>query len=337
MAKKHLALGVGGAIGAAIAVKMLTRERTVEWEDAMHVIHHAEHSNFVEIDGVKIHFQEFGVTNDPVMILIHGYTASTYVWKTVAPEFAEQGYRVIAIDLIGYGFSEKPGWFDYSIASQSRMILRFMNRLGIGKATMIGSSYGGAVCSWFTLDNPERVEKLVLAGSVINNRPMEHPLMKVVRQPAIGESLTPFLIDSKRFLQFRMEGTIDPANHHLITEERINSVIRPLRAADAHHSLLTTIRNWDANRIEEDSHLIDCPTLLIWGDNDTVIPRGNGEKLYDRILNSRFVVFNNCGHVPMEEKPELFVDLVMDFSSDRAGRLEAKTDERATIEQIDEE
>jgi pimeloyl-ACP methyl ester carboxylesterase len=335
MEKKHLALGVGGVIGAAVAWKLMTREPTVEWEDAVGEIHHPEHSNFVEIDGMKVHFQEFGVTNDPVMLLIHGFTASTYVWKTVAPVFSEQGYRVIAVDLIGFGFSEKPAWFDYSIASQSRMILRFMNRLGIGKATLVGSSFGGAVSSWFTLDNPERVEKLVLAGSVINDRPMANPLMKIVRQPALGEAVGPFLIDSNKFLRFRQQGTLDPSNHDLITEERVRSIMRPLKAADAHHSVLTTIRNWDADRIEQDSHLIDCPTLLVWGDNDTVIPKVNGEKLYDRILNSRFVVFKNCGHVPMEEKPDLFAELVTEFCKDSAGRLEARTDDEAVIEQVD--
>jgi pimeloyl-ACP methyl ester carboxylesterase len=336
MAKKHLALGVGGVIGATVAWKLLTRATTVDWEEAVEKIHHAEHSNFVVIDGVKVHFQEFGETNDRTLILVHGYTASTYVWKTVAPVLAEQGFRVIALDLLGFGFSEKPGWFDYSIASQSRLILRLMNRLGVGKATLVGSSYGGAIVSWFTLDNPERVEKLVLVGAVINDRPMSHPIMKFIRQPAIGEALGPFLIDSRKFLRFRMQGTIHPANHHLITEDRIDSIMRPLRAADAHHSLITTARNWNANRIEDDAHLIDHPTLLIWGEGDTVIPKGNGEKLYDRMINSRLVILKDCGHVPPEEKPELFVDLVAEFCTNRAGRLEARADEEGvSVEQVD--
>ncbi|MDH3493271.1 MAG: alpha/beta hydrolase [Acidobacteriota bacterium] len=335
MAKKHVALGVGGVIGATVAWKLLTRASTVEWDDAVDEIHHAEHSKFIDIDGVKIHFQEFGAESDPVMLLIHGYTASTYVWKTVAPEFADRGLRVISVDLLGFGFSEKPAWFDYSIASQSRMLLRLMNRLGIGKATMVGSSYGGAIVSWFALDNAERIEKLVLVGSVINDRPMTNPLMKIVRSPAIGDAIGPFLIDSKRFLRYRMHGTIDPANHHLITDERIESIMRPLRAADAHHALLATARNWDANRIEEDAHLIDHPTLLIWGEGDTVIPRANGEKLYDRMLNSRLIVLKDCGHIPHEEKPELFVELVTEFCRDSAGRLVARDDEALTLEQAD--
>ncbi len=334
MQKKYIALGVGGAVGATIALKLLTRAKTVEWDEAVDKIHHPENSHFIDIDSTRVHFQEFGAANNPVMILIHGFSASTYVWKTVAPKFAEQGYRVIAVDLLGFGFSEKPSWFDYSIASQARMILRLMNRLGIGKATIIGSSFGGAVASWFALDNPARVEKLVLVSTVINNRPMDHPLMKILRKPAVGEALGPFLIDSQRFMRFRMHGTLDPSNHDLITQDRIDSIIRPLKAADAHHSLLTTARNWDANRIERDAHLIDHPTLLVGGEGDTVIPKGNGEKLYDRMLNSRLVVFKNCGHIPPEEKPDLFVDIVTEFCGHRAGKLGARSDDEAVVEQV---
>ncbi len=335
MEKKHLALGVGGVVGATVAWKLLTREKTVRWNDHVENIHHPRNSNFVDVDGVTVHYQEFGADIYPTLVLVHGYTASTYVWKTVAPILAEQGFHVIAIDLLGFGFSEKPRWFDYSIASQSRVILRFMNRLGIGKATLVGSSYGGAVSSWFALDNAERVEKLVLVGSVINDRPMTHPLMRFVKIPAVGEATSPFLIDSRAFLKFRMQGTLHPTSHHLITEERVDAVLRPLRAADAHNSLLMTIKNWDANRIEEDSHLINQPTLLIWGNEDNVIPVGNGQKLYDRILNSRLVIFKDCGHLPHEERPELFTNLVSEFCNDSKGHLESKESKEMTMEQIE--
>ncbi|MGI8668807.1 MAG: alpha/beta fold hydrolase [Aridibacter sp.] len=338
MEKKHLVLGlggIGGVIGGAVALKLLSREKTANWDDYADEIHHPENSNFVEVDGVTIHYQEFGNATNPKMVLIHGYTASTYVWHTVAPQLADAGFHVISVDLVGFGYSDKPSWFDYSIASQARIILRFINCLGIGKATFVGSSYGGAVTSWFTLDNPERVEKLVLVGAVCNNEPKFSPIFRVVGMRGIGETVSPFLIDSKRFLRHRMKGTLDKTNHHLITEDRVESILRPLKAADAHYSLLMTARNWEADRIEEDAHLIEQPTLLIWGERDNVIPLKNGEKLYDRILNSRLVILKNCGHVPPEEKPELFVDLVTEFCKDKRGHLENKEREEMTLEQIE--
>lgn len=331
MKTKHLALGVGGAVGAVVAWKFLTRPSGVVWENVADKIHHAEHSRFVEIDGATVHFQEFGERGLPTMILVHGYTASTYVWHSVAPAFAENGFHVIAVDLIGFGYSDKPAWFDYKITSQARMISRLMDRLGIGRAAVVGSSYGGAVSATLALDYAERVEKLVLVDAVCNDEPKNHPILRLAALPGVGELLTPFLVDSKAFMKVRMKNTLAPANHHLITKERIESIIRPLQAADAHHSLLETSRNWDACRIEADAQYINQPTLIIWGENDTVIPIHNGEKLFDSILKSHLVVLKNCGHVPQEEKPELFAELVSEFCRDKKSRIETKSEEISAL------
>ena len=322
MNKNNLALGVGGAVGALIAWKMLSRAREVSWEDFADDIHHPENSHFVEVDGVTVHYQEFGDAAHPTLILIHGYTASTYVWQTVAPMLADENFHVVAVDLLGFGFSEKPAWFEYSIVSQARMIERFMDRIGIGRAILVGSSYGGAVASTVALDYRERVEKLVLVDAVCNDEAKQNVLLRLVSMRGVGEILSPFLIDSRRFLRLRMRRTIAPVNHHLITKERIEAVHRPLRAKNAHHSVLASARNWNANRIEDDAYLINQPTLIIWGEDDNVIPVRNGEKLYDSILNSRLVVLKDCGHIPQEEKPERFVELVAEFCRDRKGRVE---------------
>jgi pimeloyl-ACP methyl ester carboxylesterase len=332
MKKRNLALGIGGAIGAAVAVKLMTRPETVSMRNFAANVHHSYHSDFVEVDGATIHFQEFGNPAHPTMILVHGYTASTYVWNAVAPMFADRGFHVFALDLIGFGYSDKPAWFDYTIQSQARMIARFMNVLGIGQATLVGSSYGGAVSSVVTLDYPERVKKLVLVSAVINDRQKEHPLMKLGSIPAIGEALTPFLMDSKILIKTRMKQTFSPENQHLVTDERINSVHRPLCAADGHNSVLQSARNWDANRIEKDAHLIEQPTLLIWGEDDTVIPIGNGYKLHKSILNSRFVVFRKCGHLPSEEAPNNFVEIVSEFCNDPKGRFQLTENQQMRLE-----
>jgi len=332
MKTKHLALGIGGAVGAAVAWKLLMRPETVDWKTVADKVIHSENSHFVEIDGATVHFQEFGDSSNPTLLLIHGFTASVFVWNTVAPELANEGFHVVAIDLIGFGYSEKPSWFDYKITSQARMISRFMDRLGIGRATVIGSSYGGAVALTLALDYSERVEKLVLVDAVINDEATNHPILRLAKIPGVGEIITPFLVDSKAFMKIRMQGTLAPANHHLITKDRIESVIRPLGAKDGHNAVLQSGRNWDANRIEDDLSLVQQPTLIIWGEEDTVIPIHNGETLYRSILNSRFVVLKNCGHVPQEEKPELFTALVSGFAHDRKGKIEAPDNDEVNLE-----
>lgn len=324
MKKKHLALGVGGAVGALVAWKFLSRAGSVNWSDFADKVHHSENSNFIEVDGATIHFQEFGDASDPTLLLIHGYTASTYVWHAVAPDLADAGFHVVALDLLGFGYSDKPASFDYAIASQARVVERFMNRMGIGRAAVVGSSYGGAVASTLALDYPERVEKLVLVDAVCNDEVLSNPVLRLASVPGVGEFLAPFLIDSKRFLKHRMQNTLAPENHHLITEDRIESVLRPQVAADAHHSFLATARAWDACRIQDDAQYIRQPTLIIWGEKDKVIPKSSGEKLFDSILNSRLVMFKNCGHVPQEEKPELFARVVTDFCRDTKKQIEGE-------------
>lgn len=306
-------MAIAGAFGGAVAVKMLTRPAAVEWDEVASTVPHSENSHFVEVDGSTVHYQEFGHAEHSAIILIHGYTASTYVWKTTAPMLAAEGFHVIAIDMLGFGYSEKPAWFDYSIDSQARMVQRFMDRLGIGRATVIGSSYGGAVAATLALDYPERVERLVLVSSVSNDKPKEHPLLRLASIPGIGEIITPFLVDSRVFARFRMHSTLAKPNHHLITEGRVSSVLRPLTAADAHHSVLATSRNWHATRIERDAHQLRQPTLIIWGEQDSVVPISGGYRLHDSIANSRFVVLKSCGHMPQEEFPDIFVRLVSRF------------------------
>ena len=181
------------------------------------------------------------------------------------------------------------------------------------------------------LDYPERVEKLVLVDTVCNDNLKNHPVLRLASIPGVGEALTPFLADSRVFQRYRMRGTLAPANHDLITDDRVESILRPLTAADAHHSLLATSRAWDACRIEEDAHLIDQPTLIIWGEDDKVIPLDDGHKLHDSILHSRFVILKNCGHVPQEEKSESFAELVAEFCRDPQGRItERKNEEMRT-------
>jgi pimeloyl-ACP methyl ester carboxylesterase len=332
MKARNLALAIGGGLGAAVAVKMLTRAGTVDWDRVSRSVPHSDHSHFVNVDGVRIHFQEFGDPSKPSLVLIHGYTASLYVWHKVAPLLADAGFHVIALDLVGFGYSSKPRWFEYTIGAQARIVSRFMQRLGIGRATIVGSSYGGAVAMTLALDYREFVEKLVLIDAVSNDEVLQHPILRMVAVPGVGEALTPFLADSRALLRHRMRGTLSRANQDLITDERIANVLRPLMAADAHHSLLATSRNWRAKRLEMDAHLIEQPTLIIWGEDDTVVGIHNGYSLHDKILHSRFVVLRNCGHVPAEEKSDVVTELVSEFCHDKKGRIRDRSSDVARLE-----
>jgi pimeloyl-ACP methyl ester carboxylesterase len=187
MKKRYWIAGGVGAVGAALALKMLRRPRDVEWGEHARSLHHAEHSRFAEIDGVRVHYQEAGQRSAPALLLIHGFTASNFVWKDVLLPVARAGYRVIAPDLIGFGFSGKPESGEYTIEAQARMITALMNHLGIESATIVGSSYGGAVAATCALDYTERVERLVLVDAVINDHAKGRFLLRLAASPLLGD------------------------------------------------------------------------------------------------------------------------------------------------------
>ena len=303
---------IAGAATVAIAGKLLTRPSDADWQKNRDVVFHSGHSRFVDVAGVRVHYQEAGDENAPALVLIHGFASSTLVWSKVFLALAEEGYRVIAVDMLGYGYSAKPRNGEYTIAGQAKLLTRLLDTLGINRAIFVGSSYGGAVAATCALDYADRVEKLVLVGTVNNNRPLAYKLMRVFGSPVFGDVVSPLLIGSRRLLRRRMKRVYD-RHAWVLDERRVEARHLPLRAAGTQRAIIRTVRRWDAERISRDAHLIRQPTLLLWGENDREIPLSDGERLHAEIPGSRLIVFLNCGHLPHEEYPEAFTNLVIDF------------------------
>lgn len=315
MKKRYLIAGISGLTTAAIVSKLLMRPRDVDWEQSRETVFHAEYSHFTDVEGVRVHYQEVGDKEAPPIILVHGFCSSTLVWSKVFLQIAEAGFRVIAPDLLGYGYSAKPRDFDYTINAQAQMIAGLLKQLGLQRATLVGSSYGGAVAAAIALDYPNRVEKLVLVGPVTNNEPTKYMLMRFLGSPLIGDILSPLLVGSRRLLRLRMKRVYD-RHECVLDEKRVYARHLPLRAAATHRAIIRTVRRWDADRIQRDAHLISQRTLLLWGENDSEVPLHDGEQLQRRMEDSRLIVFRKCGHLPHEEFPQAFTEVVVDFCSD---------------------
>ena len=303
---------IAGTIAVGIAAKFLMRPRDADWNRNRHVIFHSEHSRFVDVEGVRVHYQEAGDANASALVLIHGFASSTLVWSKVFLRLAAAGFRVIAIDMLGFGYSGKPRNGEYTIAGQASLLVGLLDRLKIKRATLVGSSYGGAVAATCALDYPQRVDKLVLIGTVNNNRPLEYKLMRVFSARLFGDVVSPLLIGSRSLLRRRMKRVYD-RHEWVLDERRVDARHLPLRASGTQRAIIRTVRGWDAERISRDAHLIKQRTLLLWGENDIEIPLADGERLHDQIPGSRLIVFLNCGHIPHEEYPEEFTNVVADF------------------------
>jgi pimeloyl-ACP methyl ester carboxylesterase len=284
----------------------------VDWEKNRRFVFHAGHSRFADVNGVRVHYQEAGPMDGPAVILIHGFASSTLVWSKVFLEFAVKGFRVIAPDLLGYGYSAKPRDFDYTIGAQARMLANLLDQMGLAQVTLVGSSYGGAIAASIALDYPNRVKKLVLVGAVTNNEPTKYLLMRLFGSPLIGDILSPLLLSSRQLLKRRMKRVYD-RHSWVLDDVRVEARHQPLRTAATHRAIIRTVRRWDADRIQRDAHLITQPTLLVWGDNDAEVPLRFGQQLQDAIKGARMVIIQNCGHLPHEEFPQAFIEVVGGF------------------------
>ena len=312
MKKRYWIGGLSALAATSIAAKLLLRPRDVEWEENRTNVFHAEHSRFADVDGARVHFQEAGPADGPPLSLIHGFASSNLVWSKVLLELAEQGFRVIAPDLLGYGYSAKPRDLEYTIGRQAKMVVGLMKELGIERANIVGSSYGGAIAATIALDYPSLVDKLVLVGAVTNNRPTRYLLMRLFGSPVIGDILSPLVVGSRRLLRMRMKRVYDRHSWPM-DERRVQARHLPLATRGTHRAIIRTVRRWDAERISRDAHLITQPTLVLWGDRDREVPLADGHRLNEDIPNSQLKVFEACGHLPHEEYPDEFVEVVTGF------------------------
>jgi len=322
MKKRYWLAGASGVIAGAVAAKLLTRPRDVSWPDSINFIYHPEHSWFTSIGGVRIHYQEAGDEKAPPIILIHGFISSNLVWNEVFLPLANAGFRVIAPDLPGYGYSDKPSDGRYTIDAQAYAVLGLMDRLGIDQATIVGASYGGAIAATIALDYSERVAKLILVGAVSNDQPKKKLLLRLAGVPLLGDIATPLFLGSRWILRKRTQDVYRRLGYPL-DERKLEARHHLLETANTHRAMIRTIRRWEADRISREANLIRQPTLLVWGEEDTHIPISEAFRLRDAIPNSRLTVFRNCGHLPPTEYPEKFVEVVAGFC--KTGETQGKT------------
>src|SRR2546428_11780460 len=312
MKKRYLLAAATGVVAGAVATKLLTRPRDVSWPDSINFVYQPEYSWFTTVDGVRIHFQEAGDESAPSVILIHGFISSNLIWSDVLLPLAGAGFRVIAPDLPGCGYSDKPGDGEYTIESQACAVLGLMDRLEIEKATIVGASYGGAVAASMALDYPERVERLVLVGTVSNDEPKKKLLLRVSRLSVVGDIVTPLFLGSRWILRKRIEEMYRRIGKP-VDEHKLAARHHLLATSNVHRAMIRTARRWSANRIQREASLIRRSTMLVWGDQDDHIPLTDAFQLREAIPNAKLVVFRNCGHLPPAEYPEQFVEVVSDF------------------------
>lgn len=257
--------------------------------------------------GVGMHFVERG--HGAAVLLVHGVISSTFSFRyqieSLAPHF-----RVLAVDLPGFGYSDRPTDVDLSHTAHAERLREFLDRMGIERATVIGHSMGGAVAMRLAAAYPERVEKLVLVSSAAPDQRYNRMLLYALVRPLLPVP-TALLLGRRGWRRriARRKTVYDPA---LMTDEVMEGYNRPLRLRGTTASLLKMMDD-----VRHDAPLdpatVSTPALLLWGEADRVVPLAVGHRLDATMPHARLEVVPRAGHLVLEEQPDACDQAILRF------------------------
>lgn len=249
------------------------------------------------------------------IILLHGLGTSSYTWRYVQSDLARK-HHVIAIDLKGFGQSDKPLDGRYSIADQARLIEDFIRERNLQGVILVGHSFGGAVALTLALRQIDagerRIKRLVLIDAVAYRQPMPF-FFKMLRTPfigALGMELIPPDVQISQALASAYY------NKNKIEKDTVAQYTTALNSEGGRHALYHTINSFDPDRVEFISSRygeMKLPSLLLWCDHDRIVPLRFGKKLAHDLPNARIQIIKNCGHIPQEEQPTDTLRAVQSF------------------------
>lgn len=262
---------------------------------------------------VRLHTEEAGT--GPVLLLIHGFGANSYSWRAVRHELART-HHVIAVDLKGFGFSEKPLDDAYAAIDQARLLVQFLEQRGIREVSVAGHSFGGGVALSLALELnrhfPGRLKKLVLVDSIAYEQGLP-PALHVLRTPYVGPASTKIF---PPVLQSTAALVLAYKDSSKITQEAIDAYAAPMYEAGNQHALVRTaekILPEYINILTHEYRTITQPVLLIWCRGDRIVPLAIGQRLARELPDARLEIVETCGHVPQEEEPAVTADLMRQF------------------------
>ncbi|MGH1336745.1 MAG: alpha/beta fold hydrolase [Aureispira sp.] len=263
-------------------------------------------SRFLVIEDSFLHYKDVG--QGPVLVLLHGAFSSLHTYDAWATNL-EQHYRVVRLDLMGFGLTGAKNSNDYSMKNQLRVLKEFLDRLEIDRCTLVGSSLGGWISWEFAYAHPNRINKLILINSagfleedaiplpfkLAQSRLAPHLLKYIIRRSVLELFVKQVFFDSKKATEAVVTRYFDLFTREGNSEALLHLVNAPFLD---HSSYLTTIQQ---------------PTLILWGAEDAWIPVAHAYRFRDSMPNAQLIIYPKVGHIPMEEVPERSLADVLHF------------------------
>lgn len=265
---------------------------------------------------VSLYYEEHG--SGPPLLLLHGLGESVFTWHEILPALAAR-HRVIALDLKGFGKSDKPDDAAYSADDQAELVGRFIVKRGLEDLTVIGHSFGGTVALRAALADgikgTTHIRRLVVIGA---------PALPHATSPGLDLVVTPLVPDAvaavfppeeaARFLLKEAMGGRTPR------QKDIEGYAAPYRDVEATRAFLATARSivneQDAEAVAKRYKSIDQPVLVVWCRNDPIVPLRSGRRLAAALPRARLAVLDGCHHLPQHERPKALVRTLMPFLAD---------------------
>jgi pimeloyl-ACP methyl ester carboxylesterase len=268
---------------------------------------------YVKVGNINTRFWTAG-NKGPSVLLIHGAGGSVENWLPNIGAFTEE-YRIYALDLPGFGRSDKPS-IPYSVPYLAEFVPDFLAVHGVERAHIVGHSMGGAIALQMAFSRPNMLDKLVLVDA-LGFGTRAHVALRLMALPFIGERMIrPSRKGTKNLFKTAF---FNPA---VLTEEMIDFVIETAGLPGYGEAFLSAGRSfssvWGVKRkfvqsIVDNARRLRCPTLVIWGKQDKLLPVEHAHVADSVIANAKLQLFDACGHLPQLEHPEAFNSTVLRF------------------------
>ncbi|MCC1497763.1 alpha/beta fold hydrolase [Alcanivorax sp. 1008] len=303
-----IVIAVAVAIGSSWAPDLPLAQLKARWAEAP--------SEFIQIDGMQVHIRDQGQQTDAnPIVLIHGTSASLHTWDAWTNDLSADR-RVLRFDLPAFGLTGPAPDNDYSAERYAAFVLKVMDARGIERAVLAGNSLGGQIAMETALLAPSRVAALVLVDSAgypfrAESMPLGFRLAQIPAMAPLMDRLLP-----RSMIESSVRDVYgDPS---LVTDELVERYYQ-LTLREGNRRALA--QRFSQMTFREDARqraaTLAMPTLLIWGDEDRLIPPSIGELMDQDIPDSTLVMLEGVGHVPHEEAPGQTLSAVREFLASR--------------------
>jgi pimeloyl-ACP methyl ester carboxylesterase len=271
-------------------------------------------SIFLEINGQNLHVKKMG-QGEPVFLLLHGFVSSLYSWNSVMTPLSKLG-TVIAFDRTGFGLSERPlswqGQNPYSSEAQIGLVTGILDHYGVQKAILVGNSAGGTISMQVALEHPERVSALILVDPAVYNGGGAPQWLKPILATPQMRHLGPLI--TRQILK-RGPDLIKLAWHNpaVLSLETQDLYLKPFQVENWDKALWEFTLASQPTGLSDRLNELTLPVLVITGDHDRIVPTKDSVRLASELPNATLEVISNAGHVPHEEQPQRFLEVVTRF------------------------